>query len=168
MLIALVPVVGGVVSFFALRGGDDAQPTRTVSASHTVATESDTAGMPDVVGARYPDAVEELLAAGLFPDSFPVGSTEKRGIVVGERPAAGKQVVLGSGVRIDVSLGSGKRGERQVPDLTGLVLGDALRVCAESGFTCRAVPSGGAGREVAGERPVEVPAELSQIELSTG
>ena len=124
--------------------------------------------MPDVVGALHRDAVEQLLDAGL-PESFPVDSTEARGTVVDERPTAGTQVALGSGVRIDVSLGSGEREERQVPDLTGLSLAEALLVCAEAGFTCRPVPAGGAGRVVAGQRPVAGdPTELSQIELSTG
>ena len=61
--------------------------------------------------------------------------------MVDQRPAAGTQAARGSGVRIDVSLGSGEREERQVPDLTGLPLGEALRACAEAGFTCRAVPA---------------------------
>ena len=134
-----------------------------------MAAGTETTEMPDVVGAQHPDAVEQLLDAGLFPESFPVDSTEARGTVVDERPAAGTEVALGSGVRIDVSLGSGEREERQVPDLTGQSLAEALLVCAEAGFTCRAVPAGGAGREVAGQRPVAGdPTELSQIELSTG
>jgi len=33
--------------------------------------------------------------------------------------------------------------ERQVPDLTGQPLDDALRACAQAGFTCRAVPATG-------------------------
>jgi beta-lactam-binding protein with PASTA domain len=171
-LIALLSVTG-ILAFFALSGDDVAQeqssgsqPARTVARARTGA---ETTEMPDVVGVRHPDAVEQLLAAGLLPESFPVDSTEKRGMVVDERPAAGTDVALGSDVRIDVSLGLGERKQRQIPDLTGLSLDEALLACARAAFTCRPVPAGGAGRVVAGQRPVAGdPTELSQIELSTG
>lgn len=173
--IALLLSVGGLVAFFALRGDEDgrdqsvSQPRYAVAETDAVTPATGTAEMPDVVGAQHADAVEQLLAAGLLPESFPVDSTEDRGTVVDERPAAGTQVTLGAGVRIDVSLGSGEREERQVPDLTGQSLDEALLACAEAGFTCRPVPAGGAGREVAGQRPIAGdPTELSQIELSTG
>lgn len=125
--------------------------------------------MPDLVGARYPDAVGQALDGGLFPNSFPVESSRERGTVVDQHPAAGAQVALGATVRIDVSVGDGPEEERQVPDLTGLELPEALRACAEAGFTCRAVPAGGPGRVVTAERPVPGGStELAQIELSTG
>ena len=152
--------------------------TQTQTETQTVTTETETTGttetqeltdMPDVTGTEYPDAVEQLLDAGLLPNSFPVESDEERGNVADQRPEAGARVALGSAVRIDVSLGSGSREQRTVPDLTGQPLADALQACAEAGFTCRAVPEGGAGREVTAQRPVSGGSlELSQIELSTG
>jgi beta-lactam-binding protein with PASTA domain len=162
LLLTLVLVAGGC-------GGDDAQPAGTVGERHTVATEPETAPMPDVVGARYLDAVEQALGAGLFPNSFPVESSRRRGTVVDQEPRAGALVALGGTVRVDVSVGEGPEVERQVPDLTGLALPDALRACAEAGFTCRAVPAGGPGRVVTAERPVPGGStELAQIELATG
>lgn len=172
-LVAVLLFVGGIVALLALSGGDKGQ-VQSGGSPIAVSTgpptsEPETVEIPDVVGTQYPDAVDQLLDAGLLPESVPVESTEKRGTVVAERPAAGTQAKLAAGVRIDVSLGSGAREERQVPDLTGLSISEALRVCADAGFTCRAVPAGGTGREVAAERPVAGrPVELSQIELSTG
>ena len=145
------------------------QQTSTVTETRTVTAEPETMEVPDFVGTPYPDAVDQALDAGLFPNSFPVESTEERGMVVDQDPGAGAQVVPGSGVRIDVSLGEGPREEQQVPDLTGQELTDALRACADAGFTCRAVPAGGPGRVVTAQRPVSGGStELSQIELSTG
>ena len=142
------------------------EPTQTVT--ETVATTGpELTEMPDLVGTEYPDAVEELVDAGLFPESFPVESGEERGNVVDQRPPAGTGVAAGSGVRLDVSLGSGEREEREVPDLTGQSLADALRACADAGFTCRVT---GDGREVADQQPAAggTAPELSQIALSTG
>ena len=172
-LVGLLLIVGGIVAFFALRGDGETQrvvvPDVVGLRDATVTSSPETIEMLDVVGIEYPDAVERLLDAGLFPESIPVDSLEERGNVVEQRPEAGASVTPGSPVRIDVSLGSGERKARQVPDMTGLSLADALRVCADAGFTCRAVPVGGPGREVAGQRPVlSGSAELSQIELSTG
>jgi len=143
------------------------EPTQTVTQTRTVTSGPETTELPDVVGEEYPDAVEQLVDAGFLPDSFAVDSTEERGNVVGEQPKGGTQVPAASPVRLDVSLGSGERDERQVPDLTGQPLGDALVACAQAGFTCRT--AGGPGREVTGQRPVSGGAtELAQIELSTG
>jgi len=162
---------GGHVSIAVSTGPE---PTQTVTETRTVTsepetTEPETTQLPDVVGQEYPDAVEQLVQARFLPDSFPVASSEERGTVVDQHPQGGTQVAGGSPVRLDVSLGSGEREERQVPDLTGQPLGDALVACAEAGFTCRAVPRVGAGRVVTAERPVAgTSLELSQIELSTG
>jgi beta-lactam-binding protein with PASTA domain len=145
------------------------EQTRTLTETQTRTNEPETTEMPDFVGTEYPDAVEQALDSGLFPNSFPAESAEDRGTVVDQGPEAGARVVPGSTVRIDVSLGEGPREEQQVPDLTGLELPDALRACADAGFTCRAVPEGGPGRVVTAQRPVVGGStELSQIELSTG
>jgi hypothetical protein len=167
--VALLLIVAAIIAFLALRGGggNEALARQPVSGQNrTVTAASETIEMPDVVGTQYRDAVEQLLDTGLFPDSWPVESRKESGSVVDQRPDAGAPLAPGSTVRIDVSLGSGEPEEHQVPDLTGLSLDDALRACAEAGFTCRTVPAGGAGRVVTAERPVG--GELTQIELSTG
>jgi serine/threonine-protein kinase len=145
------------------------QPTETVTQTETVQTTPEGTEMPDLVGTEYPDAVEELVDAGLFPDSFPVESADERGNVVDQRPDPGTRVPPGSEVRLDVSLGEGEREQREVPDLTGQQLGDALRACADAGFTCRVATGTQEPRVVIEQRPAagESAPELSQIALST-
>jgi eukaryotic-like serine/threonine-protein kinase len=156
---------GGQVSITVSTGPE---PTQTVT--QTVTPGPETKEMPDLVGTAYPDAVEDLVDVGLFPDSFPVESADERGNVVGQRPDPGAEVTDGSSVRLDVSLGSGEREDGEVPDLTGQSLADALRACAEAGFTCRIVTGAEEGREVAEQRPAagDTAPELSQIALSAG
>ena len=173
-LIVFLLVVGGIIAIFALRGNDDAEQqtvteTQTVAETPTVATEPETIQMPDFVGTPYPDAVEQALGAGLFPNSFTAESAEERGTVIDQDPGAGAPVALGATIRIDVSRGQGLEEERQAPDLTGLELPDALRACAQAGFTCRVVPAAGPGLVVTAERPVPGGSTgLAQIELSVG
>jgi beta-lactam-binding protein with PASTA domain len=144
------------------------QPTETVTQTQTVETTPEGTEMPDLVGTEYPDAVEELVDAGLFPDSFPVESADELGNVVDQRPDPGTRVPPGSEVRLDVSLGEGEREQREVPDLTGQEPGDALRACADAGFTCRVVTDIQEPREVFDQRPAAGASapELSQIGLT--
>jgi serine/threonine-protein kinase len=144
--------------------------TVTQTQTQTVTTEPETVAMPDVVGAEYPDAVEQLVDARLFPNSFPVESTEERGNVVDQRPDAGAKVPPGSPVRIDVSLGPGEREDREVPDLTGENVADALGACADAGFTCQTTAGAQQHRHVVGQQPAAggTAPELTQITLVTG
>jgi PASTA domain-containing protein len=167
-LIAVVLVLGGIVALVVLRGNED-EAAQTFAEPETLAAEPGSLEMPHLVGTAYQDAVEQALATGLFPNSFSVASAQARGTVIDQRPEPGAQVAPGATIRIDVSRGRGPEVQRQVPDLTGLGLADALRACAQSGFTCRAVPAGGPGLVVTAARPLPGgPTELAQIELSTG
>jgi beta-lactam-binding protein with PASTA domain len=143
--------------------------TQTQTETQTVTTGPETSSMPDVTGTEYRDAVEQLVEAGLFPDSFPVESAEERETVVAQRPEPGTDVEIGSAVRLDVSLGPKAREVLEVPDLTGQALADALRACAEAGFTCRTVTGTREPRDVVSQRPEAGSAApgLSQIALST-
>jgi beta-lactam-binding protein with PASTA domain len=151
-------------------GTETETETETQTETETETETVETTSMPDLEGAEYPDAVEQLLDAGLFPDSSPVDSSEERGTVVAQRPEPGERLAAGSAVRLNVSLGAGERARRDVPDLTGEELPDALRDCAEAGFTCRVDGDPGEHREVSEQRPAagQSAPELSQIVLVTG
>jgi serine/threonine-protein kinase len=111
-------------------------PTQTVTQPTTAPK---TVTMPDVTGQEYTQAVQQLAALGLLPQSYPVGSDQPQGAVVGQNPPAGSQARTDVPVRINVSLGPGTRSSGPVPDLTGLKAIDALVKCAQARYTCRVV-----------------------------
>ena len=190
-LVALLLVVGGIVAYFALRdsdGGEPARPattaqetqtetrtrTETATVTRTETVEPETVEMPDAVGRDYLEAAADVFGAGLIADTYPVASDELRGLVVAQEPEAGVEVERGSIVRLDVSLGQGERGRRDVPDVTGLELVAAHELCREAGLTCRTVYRDAPGEEQVGEvldqRPpfaAEVD-ELTQMTLFVG
>lgn len=146
-------------------------PTQTQTETETVTTEPappETVVMPDLLGREYDDAAEDLVDLGLLPETFPVESEEERGNVVEQEPAAGTDVQRGSVVRLDVSLGTGEREQREVPDLVGLDLPQALEECARAGFTCRLAAGGARERPVTRQQPAAGTSapELTQIRLS--
>lgn len=190
-LVALLLIVGGIVAYFALRDTDDGEPadtattvqqtqtetatrTETATVTRTEITQPETVEMPDAIGRDYLEAAPEVFDAGLIADTYPVASAEDRGLVTAQDPQPGSQVELGSIVRLDVSLGQGERGKRDVPDVTGLELADAHRLCREAGFTCRTVYRQAPGEEQVGKVLDQRPAfgvvtdELTQMTLSTG
>jgi beta-lactam-binding protein with PASTA domain len=190
-LVVLLLIVGGIVAYFALRDTDGGEPagtattvqqtqteTVTTAETETVATtetvEPQTVEMPDAVGRDHLEAADEVFAAGLVGDTYPVPSDEERGLVVAQNPAAGAEVELGSVVRLNVSLGVGERGDRDVPDVTGVELEEAHRLCREAGFTCRTVYRNAPGEEQVGKVLDQAPAfgavveELTQMTLYTG
>jgi beta-lactam-binding protein with PASTA domain len=63
--------------------------------------------VPRVVGQTQGDAVQALTALGLKPVLQNVPSDKPAGIVVGQKPPAGKEVDKGSDVTVNVSTGSG-------------------------------------------------------------
>jgi eukaryotic-like serine/threonine-protein kinase len=190
-LVALLLIVGGIVAYFALRDTDDGEPagtattveqtqteTVTRTATETVATtetvEPQTVEMPDAIGRDYLEAAADVFAVGLVGDTYPVPSDEERGLVVAQNPDAGTEVESGSVVRLNVALGQGERGDRDVPDVTGLELEEAHGLCREAGFTCRTVYRDAPGEEQVGrvldQRPAfgTVAPELTQMQLFTG
>ena len=61
--------------------------------------------VPDVTGQTRAAAVATLRGARLVPEAVTVPSNQPRGMVVAQRPLAGKRVAQGSTVRINVSAG---------------------------------------------------------------
>jgi serine/threonine-protein kinase len=84
-------------------------------------------------------AIARLQAAGFRVDSYPVASGRLRGLVLTQRPPAGTRVPAKALVRINVSLGPGKRPLRVVPDVVGKTEAQAKQVLAQVGFTVRTV-----------------------------
>jgi beta-lactam-binding protein with PASTA domain len=74
--------------------------TVTITISHGLVT------VPSAVGQSRDTAVATVRAAGLVPKAFLVPSTQPKGTVVAQKPAAGKRVPGGSTVRLNVSSGS--------------------------------------------------------------
>jgi eukaryotic-like serine/threonine-protein kinase len=95
--------------------------------------------VPDVVGAGQAEAVRKLEASGLIADSASVASSRPRGTVVAQKPAAERRVAPSSTVRLSVSLGSGPRPVRVVPDVTGRSESQAKRALIGAGFTVRTI-----------------------------
>lgn len=108
----------------------DAGNTLPEGASVTIRVSEglSTAAVPNVVGLPEAQAVERLEAAELSAEREEVFSEEPPGTVVAQAPAAGEEAELGSGVRIQVSAGSGRV---EVPDLLGEHVDDARAALAE-------------------------------------
>jgi PASTA domain-containing protein len=175
VLIILVVVAGGLVAYALLRdgGASEGAPATTSGTQTATETQSTTpfarSGKLSMLAVDYRAAVGRLLDAGFFPDTFPVESAHPAGLVVGQVPSAKVRMRPGSSVQLNVSLGASQREQRTAPDLTGLGLADAIRRCAEAGFTCRTVNAHGPDRVVAGQRPAagDELDELTQIKLTT-
>jgi beta-lactam-binding protein with PASTA domain len=160
-------------------------PTETETVTTTTETETqpppetetappETAAVPDAVGQGLVDGVTTILDAGFLASTYPVESAEEGGTIVAQRPPPGTEAERGSEVRLNVALGEGEREAVEVPDLTGPAIEDALRSCAEAGFTCRtlnaAAPSAEEVGEVIDQRPAAgaTAPELTQITLFVG
>jgi serine/threonine-protein kinase len=100
--------------------------------------------VPRVIGMGQAAAFTRLEQAGFRVDSFPVTSTRPRGLVIRQRPLAGTRAQPRSVIRLAVSLGSGARPFRVVPDVSGMTEIDAKRVLVRVGFTVRAILPAGA------------------------
>jgi beta-lactam-binding protein with PASTA domain len=96
-------------------------------------------GIPNVVGLPQRDALARLQGAGFRVDSYPASSARPRGTVVSQRPSGGTRAAPNSVVRINVSLGSGQRPLRTIPDVTGMPEQEAKQRLVELGFTVRSV-----------------------------
>jgi len=116
-------------------------PPTTTQTGTTTTTPLTGAKVPRVVGMGQSAAFLRLERAGYRVDSFPVASSRPRGLVVSQRPQGGTRAPSGTVVRLSVSLGSGARPLRAVPDVTGKSEFAAKRVLVQVGFTVRAVRS---------------------------
>ena len=102
--------------------------------------------VPNVVGLAQRVAVARLQSAGFRVDSYPVPSARPRGTVIAQGPPGGARAAPQSVVRIDVSLGSGRRTLRTVPDVVGMTEAQAKQVLVRVGFTVRSVDQAAADR----------------------
>ena len=90
--------------------------------------------VPNVVGRSAADAAAELTQAGLERNEVQVFSDKPEGTVIAQDPAAGKRVVEGTRVRINVSQGARPIA---VPNVIGQSFEDARSALAAEGFNVR-------------------------------
>jgi beta-lactam-binding protein with PASTA domain len=109
----------------------------TTTTTPTTPTQPPGTLVPSVVGLAQRVAVARLQRAGFRVDSYPARSRRPRGTVIAQGPSAGKRAARSSVVRIDVSLGSGRRPLRTVPDVVGMQEAQAKLVLVQAGFTVR-------------------------------
>lgn len=155
-------------------GTDTTTDTRTVETTTTVEEPPQPVEVPDALGLSYIEAGSTIEGSGLVADSYPVASTEPRGTVVAQRPAAGTQLKEGDTVRNNVALGDGARQTREVPDVTGPQASDARASLRRAGLTVqtqyRAPPSAEEVGEVLSQQPApgtSVP-DLTQVTIFVG
>jgi len=111
----------------------------TTTTTPTTPTRPPGTRVPNVVGLAQRVAVARLQSAGFRVDSYPARSPRPRGTVTAQGPPGGARAVPKSVVRIDVSLGSGRRPLRTVPDVVGMTETQAKQVLVQAGFTVRSV-----------------------------
>ena len=155
--------------------GDETVTEETETVAETDDDEAPgPAEVPDVVGQGHVDAGEQIEAAGLKADTYPVDSAEPLGTVVEQRPNGGEPAQEGDIVRLNVSLGDGPRESREVPDVTGPKESDARAAARAAGFTVRTVDRDAPTSEELGEVLTQEPAagsaapELTQVTLYVG
>ena len=129
---------GSVVTISISRGPGTTTGATTTTAPTTTQAPTGRA-IPNVVGLPQRDALARLQSAGFRVSSYPASSTRHRGTVVSQRPPGGTRAAPNSVVRIDVSLGSGPRPLRTIPDVTGMPEQEAKQRLVEVGFTVRSV-----------------------------
>jgi eukaryotic-like serine/threonine-protein kinase len=88
-------------------------------------------GVPNVVGQRYEDALNQLQNAGFAVARSDVDSNEDKGIVVGQNPQANS--IATKGARITLSVSKGPTAV-EVPDVTGLDEATAQTQLEDKGF----------------------------------
>ena len=108
-------------------GADDAPPTQTP------------VQVPEVVGRSAADAVSAIRAAGLEARIRLVASSERRGTVVDQTPAAGTEVADGSIIRLEVSRSRPAVQRIEVPDVVGSTAAAARRELRAAGLTVSTV-----------------------------
>lgn len=162
---------GSVVGINVSRGPTTTTPTTTATTTTQPLTGRP---VPNVVGLAQREAVARLQGAGFRVDSYPAASSRPRGTVLAQRPAGGTRASPSSRVRINVSLGSGQRPLRTIPDVTGMPENEAKQRLVEVGFTVRSVDQPAADSSERGVVLAQTPAPGgrasagSQIVLSVG
>ena len=87
--------------------------------------------VPDVVGEPYANAASALQGPGFVVVRVDADSSEPKGLVIAQDPAAGSLAVQGSTVTVTVSKGPATA---EVPDVTRDALADAEQLLEEEGF----------------------------------
>ena len=95
--------------------------------------------VPDVVGQTEAAAAAALAEVGLPADSYPVAAEDPSGTVVAQSPAAGGTAEAGLAVRLNISIGTGARPEKAVPDVTGVTDRVARGRLRRVGLTVRVI-----------------------------
>jgi eukaryotic-like serine/threonine-protein kinase len=119
----------GIVFNQSPDAGTKVQKDQTVEL--TVSSGPPTVAVPSVVGKSQADAVSTLTNAGLVAKVFSVASSKPPDTVTGQDPLAGKTVVKGSKVRINVSSGPA---DVSVPSVIGLSFDQASAALQNQGF----------------------------------
>jgi eukaryotic-like serine/threonine-protein kinase len=96
-----------------------------------VSTGAPKTSVPDVVGMNYGDAVQALNDANLNAKKNEVFSPKPAGQVVAQDPPAGRDVVEGTDVVLDVSKGAK---QVEVPNVVGMTEADARTTLQQAGF----------------------------------
>jgi len=91
--------------------------------------------LPNVVGATYSSALQQLEELGLNVKRQPADSDKPKGQVLSQYPAAEEMVASGTTVTLEVA-----RGPKQVPDVVGMTQADAEAAIQEAGFVPRVTP----------------------------
>ena len=187
--LVVLAIIGGYVGYELYQDSEDDEPevvtvttgetetdteTTTTEATTTVEEPPEPVEVPDVVGQNHVEAGSAIEGVGLAADSYPVASTEARGTVVAQRPAAGTQLEEGDIMRMNVALGPDARQTREVPDVTGPQASDARSTLRRAGFTVRTQYRQPPTSEETGEVLTQQPApgtsapDLTQVTIFVG
>jgi eukaryotic-like serine/threonine-protein kinase len=145
-----------------------------VTTVETVTETVETVTVPDVVGEDHVPAGATVDGRDLIADSFPVESTQPRGIVISQEPAGGTEVPPGTHVRLEVAIGLGDRPDATVPDVTGPNEVEARATVREAGFTVLTIDRPAPSPEERGEVLLQRPAAgttrpvLTQVRIFVG
>lgn len=163
LVLLLLLVVAGLVALFVLQQQeDDAAAPESPAATATEAVETETVTVqteedksprvPDVVGVRLPQALEQLQEAGFVGNPRGVFSDQAAGTVVSQRPEPGADAKEGTEVRLNVSKGAQRV---EVPEVTGLSQAEAESLLRRAGFEVRSfdVPSAEPNGTVVAQNP---------------
>jgi hypothetical protein len=104
----------------------------------TTTDGGDAVQMPDLIGLRLDEAQKTLRALGLKPGEIDELPSEKPGIVLAQKPAAGEKVTRGKLVTLQVGA-KDDRPSAIVGDLKGGTLGDGLAKMAETNVAVASV-----------------------------
>src|SRR5207248_6536073 len=111
-----------------------AATTTGATASATTAAGGASTQVPDVTGQGEIAAAGQVEAAGLVPDTEPVGASGAPGSVSQQRPPGGDQANAGSTVTLDIVTGS-NRPTVQIPNVVGRSAADARAALAAARVT---------------------------------